>query len=56
MLRYFRQELEKYGHKNTIRAEKGAEGIARSAGQTPVGCGGNAPTSRKNSNGDQSSS
>jgi hypothetical protein len=52
MLRQFRQELEKYGHKNTIRAEKGAARTTQSAGQTPVGSRGNAPTSRKNSNGD----
>jgi hypothetical protein len=52
MLRQFRQELEKYGHKNTIRAEKGAARTTQSAGQTPVGSRGNAPKSRKNSNGD----
>tara|TARA_R100000808_G_C2151471_1_gene160518 strand:- start:4063 stop:4305 length:243 start_codon:yes stop_codon:yes gene_type:complete len=55
-LRYFRQELEKYGYKDTIRAKKGAAGAPQSAGQAPVGGSGNAPTGRKDGDGDQSSS
>jgi hypothetical protein len=56
MLRYFRQELEKYGNKNTILTKKGAERAPRQAGQAQVGGSGNAPESRKDGDGDQSSS